>query len=71
MLKSKSDSKMKQSTPNENGQGNENKKQKVIPTVPLKSKQPQMNEIILRFPDLAKRIFNELDDESLAKCKVS
>ena len=60
---------MKQSIPNENGQGNENKKQKIIPTVPLKSMQPQMNEIILRFPDLAKRILNQLDNESLAKCK--
>ena len=45
------------------------KNKKIIPTVPLKTKQRQMNEIILRFPDLAKRIFNKLDDESLAKCK--
>ena len=63
---------MKRSTQNENGQSNENKKQKVIPTsntAPSKFRQLQMNEIILRFPDLAKRIFNQLDNESLAKCK--
>ena len=63
---------MKRSTQIENGQGNENKKRKIIPTSKTKSsksRHPQMNEISLRFSDLAKRIFNKLNHENLSKCK--
>ena len=37
----------------------------------LESMEKPINDIILRFPDVAKQIFNELDDESLTNCRMT